>query len=366
VPEKLWIDLPEPSTTTITLIVLSFVGLFGVAVFAELWRQRAGRRATIAAEWRSIRQIAAEKGLNERELGFLRKLIRRWAPEEPLRAATVRLQFENCVNAEMERLAGEGDAKVFEATGITLRDIRQQLALDFVPLGQQIHSTRDLLPGQIIEMASADDPKAPLVNFMVELVDEAYLRLRPRLEDDVKPPSWSVGQGVQCRMWREEDARYLYTLTLDRLTEQPDLWLFQHTADFERRQAREHFRIRHEESINVAVINAPKDGNYENIAQRQPSTHLRGRVTSLSAGGLAVLLNQDVSRQVVLRFDLALPSVEEIQIHGEIISTHAISGGRYFVRVQFIAHDEEQADHIAKYVTMKQQSIQPTDSEEAQ
>ena len=94
----------------------------------------------------------------------------------------------------------------------------------------------------------------------------------------------------------------------------------------------------------------------DDVRSRPVVTRLRGRITSLSAGGCALVLQQAVARQVLLRIGIDLVGGEVLECEAEIVSTAAISGGRYLVRVKFLDSTEEEREVIAKYVLKKQQA----------
>jgi len=85
-------------------------------------------------------------------------------------------------------------------------------------------------------------------------------------------------------------------------------------------------------------------------------TRMRGRITSLSAGGCAVVLKQPVARQVMLRLGIEMPGGKTLETEADIVASSAISGGRYLLRLQFVGLSDEERDLIARYVLQKQQT----------
>ena len=349
------VQFPVPSTFTLVMLGFGFLALLAAAVGYEIFRRSQSVRAKRAAEWRSVRDILRERKISGESVGLIERMVKRHSPDHPLRAVTTREEFEHCVEVEMRSLQAKGDPKAFEQAGLRFRDIRSELGLDYVPLGQRMHSTRELHDGQWITMSEIDAVQSPRIQVMVEDVNEAYFYVVLKDRPTASAPRFAPDEHVRCRLWREEDARYVFDTTIAAYDEPPPTWRVHHTSDLRRAQAREHFRVRHDQPVTVGVLNAPVDGDQKDLDMRRVVTRLRGRITSLSAGGCAVVLKQPVSRQVLLRVNLELPGEEPLELESEIVSSSAISGGRYLLRVKFLGLEDETRDMIAKHVLHQQQ-----------
>ena len=127
-----------------------------------------------------------------------------------------------------------------------------------------------------------------------------------------------------------------------------------------RKQARAHFRVHYDQSATVGILSAPPDGNTEDLSLRTEVTKLTGQITSLSAGGLALVIQQALPRQVFLRVSLNLPDTDPIQVEAEIVGSAPISGDRHLVRAAYIGIDDDTRDTIARYVLKRQQPLAPS------
>lgn len=342
-------------------LAAAVLGLLVLAVCLELLRRRRERGKRMEAEWRAVRKIAKEKELTEEERKLLMGVLRRQAPQAPLRAVTIRQQFDACVDKEMVETVAQADARVVEKRGVQLRNLRTRLGLDYIPLGQRINSTRELYHGQVMWVARKEDAASEWRRMVVAWVDEAHFHLT--LQEAGKAPGFKAGDELRCRMWREEDARYAFKVRVLRLEDQPPTWVFRHALRLERMQSRAHFRIRYEEAVNVGVLNAPRDGDMSDVDQRKVVTRLRGRTTSLSGGGLAVVVPQPVPKEVLLRLSLALdPEAEAIQVTVRPVATAPLSSGRHLVRGAFVGISDETRETITHFVFRMQQT-QTTDSD---
>ena len=351
-----WVQFPVPSTFTLVMLGLGFSALLFAAVAYEIYRRVHAIQARRAAEWRHVRQILDEREVAPESRVLVERLIKRYGGATPLRVVTTREGFEHCVEAEMAALKSKESPSALEESGLRLRDVRLDLGLDYVPVGQKIHSTRELHEGQWLSMAREEEDKPQWFRVMLEELNEAYFYVVLKDTPSSKAPRIGQGERVRCRLWREEDARYLFNTEVAAYDEPPAMWRLHHTKELRRTQARQHFRVRHDQPITVGIINAPADGNTENLRHRRIVTRLRGRITSLSAGGCAVVLKQPVARQVMLRLGIEMPGGKTLETEADIVASSAISGGRYLLRLQFVGLSDEERDLIARYVLQKQQT----------
>lgn len=348
---------------TLALLIAIFAVLFMIAVLLEAMRRRATARRKEEAQWVTMREIASEKGIPDACWDALEGLIRRWAPENPLQAATSRHHFDRCVQQQMDSFM-EGDSDEFENAGALLREARVYLGLDYIPFGQRIHSTCELYEGQQLWLAKAGKTEPHWMRFSVRAITEAHFIAAPAEKAVFLAAGFAKDQALQCRLWREDDARYSLEAKVGAVTASPPSLSFQHTSDLKRKQAREHFRIRFDESATVGVLSAPSDGSTDGIHLRPEVTQLSGQITSLSAGGLALVIQQALPKQVFLRIKLCFPDDEPIKVEARIVSTATITGDRVMVRAAYIGIDDETRDTIARYVLKRQQPIVSDNAEE--
>lgn len=350
--------IPYPNQTYLIWAAFIVLGLFVAAVAIEVYRRKRERGKRIDAEWRAVAQIASEKELSQRELKLLSTLIKQHAPDAPLRTATERQRFDRCVIQEMAAYARHHDEAAYEKHGQVLRDVRVHLGHDYIPYGQRIHSTRDLTAGQRVWSAPADDENSPWFVMLVVDVDEARFHLSPQ----DRPPAVSPGEMLRCRLCREEDARYRFTVRLLRYEEDGSDWVMEHTEDVHRIQTRAHFRIHYERTLPVGILNAPVDGDLTNLNARNPVTRLRGRLTNLSGGGFAVVLPQAVPKQVFLRVPLEVDEHGPLAANARVVETTPMATGRHLVRAAFVALEDEDRERITQFVFHQQQPVQAAET----
>jgi len=351
---------PEADQAMLLWVGAGLCLLFLVAVLIEMLRRRNNQRRLTEAEWETIRRIIGEKEFSKQEEELLISLIRRRAADAPLRTVTARRDFDSCVEAEMSALLAEGNEERFRETGILLREIRVRFDLDYVPFGQRIHSTRELHTGQEVWLAPATarisvhntgGGSGQWTRGSVIAVDEAYLHVAGRDERGV-----NLGQGreLRCHFWREDDARYELTTTVASSEGAPPTWSLFHSDSLRRIQARDYYRIRCNQETTIGVLSA-FGSDTEDLRQRRVVTRLRGRITSLSAGGLAVVTQHAVQAQTMLRVAIELPNEAPFETEVNTVAVQPIAGGRCLVRGSFVNIQEEKRDAIAHYVMRRQQ-----------
>lgn len=335
--------------------VLVCAVLLALAVVVESLRQRRLRRARVEGLWDAVAKIAGEKELTEDERAVLNELLTKWAPDEPHRAATVHQYFDECVQAEMDALKERGNLVEYERMGTILRDIRTRLSLDMVPIGQRIYSTRQLYSPQEIWFVDAVESPPRWKRGLVQTVNEAYFTVGMAV--DVEPPRYMPGGEVRFRLYRDDDARYAFRTRLVRREANPPGLTFAHTSDLDRIQTREHYRVRHEQSTNVGVMDGVVDGTPEDTETRRIVTRLRGKIVNISAGGLAVVVPQPVPSQVLIRVNVDLPMERTVgfDVDARIVAINPLPAGRYLVRGAFVRIADEHREAIARYVMHKQQ-----------
>jgi hypothetical protein len=286
-------------------------------------------------------------------LVLLKRLVEHWSAKHPLRVVTTRPEFSKAAEQELAAARAKGDARAYRELGVELRDIREQLGLDYVPYGKPIDSTRDLFEGQHIDLGPATGGKGRTMR--VANVDEAYYYLGLLSPGKEEAPEWTPGMELSFTAWRDDDAVYRWRSRLDRIEEKPARWVFNHCHALDREQKREHFRVRFDQTVDVELLPMPANDNFDSIESAAAVARIRGRVTSLSAGGVAMEVHQVLPRKVCLRMTLPLKRSGEARGVARVVSSNVLSGGRMAVRAEFVHLDEGAEDRIAKYVLEWQQ-----------
>jgi c-di-GMP-binding flagellar brake protein YcgR len=285
----------------------------------------------------------------------------RFAPTRPLEVVTTRRVFDQCVHQCMEALQDRTDLPELEREGVLLRDLRRQLGLDYVPVGQRIYSTRELYVGQQVWVGEPQDVTPKWYQMRISGVDEAFFHVAP---SESAPPPFKAGDEIRFRMWREEDARYVFTARIVRTEDRPFSFVLQHCEDLKRVQARAFYRVRHDQATDLSLLALPRGGSIPDHLDRLQSTgKVRGRVTSISGGGCAVVVLEALPPNVLLHFELELPEEPLLKLHARIVDTIPLSGGRFLVRCAFVGIGDEERDTITRHVFRKQQLLRSSEKD---
>jgi c-di-GMP-binding flagellar brake protein YcgR len=343
------------------VVALAMLAVLVVAILFEVLRRARERRQRLAAEWVTVEEIAREKGLSAEELNLLRGLIRRRSSRAPLRAVTVQQHFNQCAEKEIAVVAASNPGQLLEQ-GVLLRDIRVRLGLDYIPYGQPVQSTRQLYPGQTVWMADAVTSPTKWHAMTVAAIDEVEYHLAPAEPSPALVPG--PGKKVLCRMLREDDGRYAFAATVERVQSDPLRLSFRHIGHFQRTQSRGYFRIRFEQSANLGIVDVPANGDTSQAASLPVVTTLRARFTSLSGSGYAAVVDQPPPRQALLRAKLLIDDREPLATTAEMVATSQVATGRYIVRARFINMSDEDRERITHFVFQQQQHLTKADAVE--
>ncbi len=352
------IPVPILSNSAIMWSAVLFLGLLISAISLEMLRQSIAQRKRIRGFWRSAEDIAKDKDLSDQEWRELRTLIQHRSPKDPLRIIAERYPFDNAVGEELGELLRHGKKERYKELGVILRDVRGALAHDYIPLGQRIHSTRELFNNQRIWIADASSSPLNWIEMKTLGVDEAFLTLG-RTDASKTMPTFRPGTTVRCRMWRDDDARYLFDLTCDGPHADLPGINFIHASNMERVQARQYFRVRHDQTADLGIINKPVDETEDvDLMSRPTVAKIRGRITNVSAGGFAAVVHQPVSKQVFLKTTLDLEESEPLTVVSKIVAIIDMAAGRHLLRTQFVGLAADDREKVAKHVTIKQQHFE--------
>lgn len=304
-------------------------------------------------ELRAVRDQLDEREVLGEDRNLLLAIIGQYSSEHPSRAVTKRHEFDRCMGHYFETLAATVEPEIIAQRGAQLRDVRSRLGLDYVPLGQRIYSTRELYDGQALWASPASGLEPRWFHLKNVKVDEAFFYVVPIGHDSA--PEFKAGDLVKFRLWREDDARYLFEARIFHVERSPLTWRVSHAAGLTRNQARAHYRVRADLTVMVSILNALARDNREALVSSVPILQLYGRITSLSGGGMAVLFQQPMPKQMLMRVPISLPGQSHALVaYVRPTGSQNVGGGRSLVRGKFVAMDEETRDGITRYIFQKQ------------
>jgi hypothetical protein len=265
------IEFPEPSALSLIGIAVVLASIT-FALFENDYFKKATLQKTVnKIQHKAVLDIYEDKKLDDSETELLDRIIDQHAHENPLRAVTTRDGFGQCVQVEMHRIATESDKDIFRETGIKLRDIRNTLGLDYVPIGKPVHSSRELHVSQIISVAQDNGSNSSWKPMVLQEIDEAYLYISRKSDSTIA--RFEDCDKVLCKLWHDEDAQYVFLSRIVFHGEARAEWRLSHNEQkMDRTQSREHFRMRYEQNTNVEILNASANEEPEYIKRRRAVT----------------------------------------------------------------------------------------------
>jgi hypothetical protein len=172
---------------------------------------------------------------------------------------------------------------------------------------------------------------------------------------DKDAPLPKLGDEVRFHLWRENDARYGFSAKRARTNESSTPWAVLHTRSLNRIQARNFYRIRFHQDATVGILAAYGEGDaVAGLRPRRVVSRFGGVVTSLSAGGFALVTQHAVREATLIRTTLVVPGSAPFEVEAETIGVDHISGRQHLVRASFTNISEDKRDIIAKYVLQGQ------------
>lgn len=346
------------------VIAAALLALILVAVLLEYRRRGRARRTQVRAERKLIDEIAREKKFKEEEKEALLQLVDKYFAQTPLAVVKDRAVFDKGVQEEIQAAEAAHDERRLRKSGLVLRSVREKLDFQYVPMGQRIWSTRELYEGQIVWLGKEEEP-VRWYEGAVSAVDEAFLHVTLIDARAGGGAVFEAGKKVRCRLWREDDARYIFTAFLRGCTGQPATCTLRHSTDVNRMQAREYYRVHYAQDaqLNLLKSETPETGPPEEVRiVAQWPAHF----TSLSAGGFAVVGRKPLPAGVRVKIEIDLPGEEAFEAEACTVGGEVLPGDRHLIRAKFTDIGEEKRDLIAHYVSMRQQPNLAHSLEQAQ
>lgn len=336
------------------LIAGALFALIVLAILLEFRRRRHSRRVQIKAERKLVGEIAAEKQLDADEKKALWRLIDNYFAQTPLAVVKDRSVFDQAVQQQIQAVEARNDERLLRQAGLVLRSVREKLDFQYVPTGQRISSTRELYEGQIVWLGKEEDPSR-WYESAVSAVDEAFVHVTLIGERAGQGPPFKPGENLRCRLWREDDARYIFSLRLASCSGDPVTCTLRHTSDLNRMQAREYYRIHYTQTAQLNLLNSHEAAEADVQQELRIVAKWPAHFVNLSAGGFAVVAQKPLPPDVLVKIVIELPGEQPFEAKACTVGGETLPGERHLIRARFTDITEDQRDLIARYVSLRQQ-----------
>ena len=335
-----------------------------VAILLEFRRRRHSRRVQIIAERKLVDEISAEKQLDGDEKKALWDLIDTYFPQTPLAVVKDRSVFDQAVQQEIQAVETPKDERLLRQAGLVLRSVRKKLDFQYVPMGQPISSTRELYEGQIVWLGKEGEPSR-WYECAVSAVDEAFLHVTPIGDRAGQALPFRSEENLRGRLWREDDARYIFSLRLASCSGDPVTCTLRHTSDLNRMQAREYYRIHYTQDAQLNLLHSREAAEAEGQQELRIVAKWQAHFVSLSAGGFAVVAQKPLPPDVLVKIVVELPGEQPFEVQACTVGGETLPGERHLIRARFTDIAEEKRDLIARYISLRQQPILAQSLEQA-
>ena len=242
---------PEPTLFSQTVFYLLWTGLALLVLLYFIRKYRLHRRRSL-----EFQELGFELGLDTSQIQLLRKIARREKMKNPLRLLTSATFFDRHAGEFASRFA---DRDLDHPMLDEIAQLRSVLRFDELPAAKALSSTRQIDKGQTIHVWQEGDVVEGFSPWLVVARDEGALSVVPLLKGDKGYfADMKVEDQVSVRFWREGDTEYRFdTDVVD--VDQEGTFLLRHSAEVERLQQRDFFRVNIDFDITLFAL-ADGDG----------------------------------------------------------------------------------------------------------
>jgi len=364
-----WIT--EPTAGMVTLLLIIVLALLAVLITVDILSDRRHRAAVRRRNWELFDGITHMHGLVLTEVAFLKRFVRYQPEENPVAIVNSPAEYDACVERELASLAKrEATEAEIDETLNFISTIRRKLALDNLPQGQFLHSTRGLLPNQEIKVRALGTAETREFDSVIVAVTEKELAVTaPRIAGEIY--HIDPGTDVEINLVRKNDAIYVFmSRVLRTFIGRAPLVTLSHANDLQRIQLRRHYRVEVDMPLSFALLDRREieqstGDSDEAIAAAIIGARTTGQGTlqNISGGGALFESRNLLARGDFLNFDLDLWGGEKENITGEVVDVTPPSGGpgapdakrrKTTVHLTFVGMSDKVRDKIVKYVFRRQ------------
>ncbi len=347
-----WLSDPDPRLVVISACILG-AAILAAAVLTYLshrrYRGMVKRRKQVDFDSLAhfYRLIPAEIQLIEH--------IARFTPENnPLEVIKSPADFDLFMERELASLARseEAEAEIDEAISL-LSSIRRKAGLDHVPLGQFLHSTRELVANQELKISvETSGVIHEFASSVVRITEREIMISVPSREGEEY--SLDEGADLDVELIRRNDAMYRFKSSVVRnFAARLPLIFIAHSSDLKRVQLRRHFRI--DVDIPVEYRRVSEEG-IDDAAEAFLGVDERqcGVITNISGGGVCVEMASKAFEGDLLNFDILLgEDGKRFNVICEVVRS-IFNGKTDIAHTAYVGILESTRDEIIRFVFRRQ------------
>jgi c-di-GMP-binding flagellar brake protein YcgR len=355
--------LPEPNVGLLGLIcivaVFLILALLGLSAVKAQKRNRLRR----AREKEKLDAFLSQRGLTSAERTLLEDIAQ--AGEEPLaRVVKLVLSFDHGVDSYLKSLPpAPGDEHLLMLR--RLKTLRFKLALDRVPPGVALVSTREISLGQVFLLRSSADPERQIFAGILMDADDAGLlvRLKAGPSPEAEPslplsdPAAAFGEKeansrLEVYFLRRDDGGYRFSARLKAVLRGEEVLLqLSHPRRLLREQRRDYFRVPLRQEIAFRRVGAEiLDDPMAAASLSSLSLDQPGTIADLSGGGfrlVAAATHLGVDDLIAVRLPFMEESLDQKVLVARVIKVYR-EGAEFGLSFETLSPADRSA--IVRYV----------------
>jgi len=344
----------SPEVVTAFIVLLGFMVFITVGVQVVIYLIK--RRKMILERWEWFYRMCEAKDLSEEEMKLLRDMIKRCKIKKPAGIFKSINLFDKCVNLEFKRLSNSEIE--MEEFADDISEIRQKLHFDRFPTGEILNSTRGIPFNQRVRIeVEVEGRKRHFRTKVLGVKEDSIVILMPKHEKFREV--CSVGQAIEVYFWRSGDAGYTFSTVITNVVyEEPEIFYIEHSDKIERTQRRLYYRI----DISLPLYFIPLSP--EQRAEIRENRHIKfakdvkpvkGRIASLSGGGLSFVSDTTLPNGKMLWFEINLYGSEPISdVYGRVVRSKKLPENKFKLYIDFALIPEKEREIIIGFVAAKQ------------
>lgn len=323
------------------LIVGLLLLVLVVSLAYPLVRHWIWRRQT----YQQLASSAGERGLNQAQMALLEQIARRARLRQPLLLLTSLSAFDRHTGNFAKKAKAADNADLREQ----IADIRRDLGFDHTPLDQPLHTTRQLLVGQRLQIYPASGDHGGFAQCVLVGSDQRGLSTVPLLrKDEERLCALELGERLKVRFWRDGDTEYRFRSTVLECVPETTTLVIGHVEKMERIQKRDFFRLEVQFDIQLDPIAEKSD------PEPQPHKPISGTVVDISGGGLGLLSPQILEIDALLQIPTKFPAPFPIAGLRCQVSECRRQGKQYKIGLEFVDISSRQQSEIVRILYQKQ------------
>lgn len=331
------------------IIILSLILIQFITYFVR-------RKRRNIEQWDWFYRMCEAKDLSVEEMKLLRDMIKKTKLRNPAVVFKSMKAFDRCVNTEFKTTDLTDEKR--EELAEDIAEIRRKLLFDRFTPGKVLESSRGINPAQRLRLGFKFDGKRHFMHtWVLDVKEDAILVYIPELEGEGE--TFSKEQEVDVYFWRDADAGYSFSTTIQDVQKEPvGILYLNHSENLHRTQRRHFYRLDISLPLKFRIITDEQilelreKGRISFPKDNMPKD---GEVKSISGGGAAFISEIFINNDQVVWLEISLSKSWWVSdIYGKVLQCKKIMDNEYKIFVEFQLIEDNVRDEIIRFVSEKQ------------